>query len=58
MARLDGAPGEIDQNSVGAVLTLRAPVASKTLARLVEPEPSSSPKTLPSKKGPDGALFT
>ncbi len=52
-----GAPGEIDQNSADAVLTLRAPAASKTLSRFVEPESSSSSRTLLNKKGPDGALF-
>jgi len=38
----ESGPGEIDKNSAYAVLTLRAPAASKTLARFVELEFSSS----------------
>jgi len=53
-----GAPGEIDQNSLGAVLTLRAPAASKTLARFVELESSPSSGHTTNKKGaPVGPLF-
>ena len=47
-----GAPGRIDQNSFLAVLTLRAPSASKTLARFIEPEGLISVRTSQTKKGP------
>ena len=49
---IDGAPGEIDQNSAYAVLTLRSPATSKTLTRFVELEFSSASRTPLIKKGP------
>ena len=49
---------EIDQNSLWAVLTLRAPAASKTLARFVELEFSSASRHPTNEKGaPLGPLF-
>lgn len=38
----ESGPGEIDQNSADAVLTLRAPAASRTLARIDSDHPWSS----------------
>jgi hypothetical protein len=45
-------PGEIDQNSADAVLTLRAPAASKLLSQFVELELSSSSRHSKRKKAP------
>ena len=49
-----GAPGRIDENSQWAVFTLRAPSASKSLARFIEQQSSSSSGTPKMKKAPVG----